>query len=630
MSTGNKPEAEKHKTIIFYITDNGRALAERLEQRYPRSAVEKFNAARVAEVWKSAGTLIFIMAAGIVVRTVALLVKDKRTDPAVLVLDDKGKFCISLLCGHLGGANDRAKEIAGFLSGEAVVTTASDVNDMPAIDLWAAENDLAIEEWTLLPALGTRLINNCGLSVYAEAGLRLPGAFSRVVDPRFADIIITNKAAVYRSAPSLSSDPPVASESLFTEPSCAAGFCHVKEQLYLRPRNLILGIGCNSGTPEAEIGDAVRRALEAYNLSPLSLRAVATIDLKAGEPGLVEFARKSGLEMITYTAGELNAVPGVVKSDTVHKATGAYAVAAPAALLAAGAEALAIPKQKTGNVTVAVAEIRKPGSAETAESKENLEGEFRAHGKICIVGTGPGGAEHITPYAQKIIREADVIVGYGTYIDLIPGLVAGKEVFSTGMTREVDRCRKAIELAERGKSVAVISGGDPGIYAMAGLVFELLKSRQPSDISHRLSVEVVPGISALNACAARLGAPLMHDFAAISLSDRLTPWEVIEKRLTAAASADFVIALYNPKSMGRPEHITTARAICLKYRSTETPVGIVKGAMRENERIVITTLRDMLNHDIDMQTTVIIGNSRTFTWDKWMITPRGYGDKGKF
>ncbi|MDP3258979.1 MAG: precorrin-3B C(17)-methyltransferase, partial [Thermodesulfovibrionales bacterium] len=226
-------------------------------------------------------------------------------------------------------------------------------------------------------------------------------------------------------------------------------------------------------------------------------------------------------------------------------------------------------------------------------------------------------------------------------------LIKDKEIVSTGMTQEIDRCKKAVELAMSGKTVSVISGGDPGIYAMAGLVFELLRAveqqnsrtaeQQFVDTTALLlycttalpDVEVIPGISALNACAARLGAPLMHDFASISLSDRLTPWKLIEKRLYAAAKADFVIILYNPKSKGRAEHIDRAREIILKCREPETPVGIVKGAMRENERVIITDLKNMLLHDIDMQTTVIIGNSQTFVWDSRMITPRGYEGKLK-
>ncbi len=261
--------------------------------------------------------------------------------------------------------------------------------------------------------------------------------------------------------------------------------------------------------------------------------------------------------------------------------------------------------------------------------------------KIYVVGTGPGSLKHITPAAQEAIAGSDVIVGYGTYLGLISELLRDKEVVSTGMTQEVDRCRKAVDLALGGRTVSVVSGGDPGVYAMAGLVFEILKVRsqqstvnsQGSGIEERselrtprseLPVEVIPGISALNACASRLGAPLMHDFACISLSDRLTPWGMIEKRLEAAAAADFVIVLYNPRSKGRAGHITRAREIVLRHRRPETPVGIVKGATREHEAVIVTDLTNMHDSDIDMQTTVIIGNSRTFAWNNLMITPRGY------
>jgi len=197
------------------------------------------------------------------------------------------------------------------------------------------------------------------------------------------------------------------------------------------------------------------------------------------------------------------------------------------------------------------------------------------------------------------------------------------------MRQEVDRCAKAVELAQEGRTVAVICSGDPGIYAMAGLVFEVL-SRQPSAVSRQLvNVEIIPGIPALSSCASRLGAPLMHDFASISLSDLLTPWELIEKRLEGAAAADFVIVIYNPKSKGRQDHIKKARDIILKHRSPGTPVGIVKGATRDNETVAITDLKNMLDNEIDMQSTVIIGNSNTFTWQGQMVTPRGYEKKYK-
>lgn len=228
----------------------------------------------------------------------------------------------------------------------------------------------------------------------------------------------------------------------------------------------------------------------------------------------------------------------------------------------------------------------------------------------------------MTPAARDALAAADCIVGYQTYLDLIPELLTGKEVYSSQMMKEVDRCRKSLEMAMEGKIVALVSGGDPGIYAMAGLVYEMAREND-----QQVAIEVIAGIAAINACASRLGAPLMHDFAAISLSDLLTPWEVIEKRLQAAAGADFVVAIYNPKSKRRTDQIVKARDIFLEHRNPKTPVGIVTAATRENEKVELTTLADMLSCDISMQSTVIVGNSMTFEWQGFMITPRGYKDK---
>ncbi len=244
-----------------------------------------------------------------------------------------------------------------------------------------------------------------------------------------------------------------------------------------------------------------------------------------------------------------------------------------------------------------------------------------------MVGTGPGALDLLTPRAAQAIRTADVIAGYRTYLDLVRDIISpDQEILSSSMMQEVQRCRQAIDVACAGRRVALICGGDPGIYAMAGLVFELAR-RAANDNRCMPHIEVIPGIPALSACAAILGAPLMHDFAAISLSDLLTPWELIEKRLHAAASADFVIVIYNPKSKKRTTQITRARNILLKYRSTDTPVGIVSAATREAESVEITTLGKMLDANINMQSTVIVGNSSTFTWNDRMVTPRGYGGK---
>jgi len=621
------------KTAILYITNNGLTLAQRLTGLYPDARVSRFKSEAVPELWNDCRNLIFIMATGIVVRTIAPLINDKKIDPAVVVLDEKGKFVVSLLSGHLGGANDKAREIAHFLTAEAVITTASDVNSKISIDLWAKENNLVIEDWDLLPQNSTRLLNNDAVRVYQDVEIKLPDDFLKVGDPRFADVIITNKI--------IPPHPPLLKGG--GGDYCG---CHVKGQLYLRPKNLVIGIGCNSGTPAEEIEFVVKKTLEENDLSFLSIHSIATIDKKGNEPGLIAFAGKYDFKIITFTPDELNSVNGRPKSEAAFKATGAIGVAEPAALLSSGADNLLVPKQKIGNITVAVAEQKtedrrqktnppftKGGHGGITNSEiQILNSELTRKGRkgrIYIVGTGPGSTEYITPYARNAIRKSDVVVGYDAYLTLIKELIKGKEVISTGMTKEIDRCKKAVELALSGKTVSVISGGDPGIYAMAGLVFEIIRAQSTEHRAQSINVEVIPGVSALNACAARLGAPLMHDFAVISLSDRLTPWELIEKRLEAASMSDFIIVLYNPKSIGRQEHINKARDIILKFRDPETPVGVVKAAMRDNEKIVITDLKDMLDHDIDMQTTVIIGNSQTFTWNNWMITPRGYGNKFK-
>jgi cobalt-precorrin 5A hydrolase / precorrin-3B C17-methyltransferase len=601
--------------VVLYVTDSGHSLADRIGSYLTGSKVLRFDAALVNKLWAEHKAFIFVMAAGIAVRTIAPLLKDKKTDPAVVVLDEKGRFAISLAGGHLGGANGLAEELASHLGAEAVITTASDINNLPSIDLWARDNRLIIENWDSLSRVAARLLNERTLLVYSEVDLQLPPAFIKEHDPRHAEILITKKQRVE-----------------------TCGSC-VKDQLYLRPKNLIVGIGCNSGTSSQELEDVVKTVLLEHNLSFLAVHSIATIDKKATEPGLLEFAGKYGFKIRSFTADELNSLKGIEKSSIVFQATGAYAVAEPAALLASNTIKPLVPKQKSGNVTVAVA--LKKAAPENSADEGSLSSERPDCGayRLYIVGIGPGGKEHITPRAKKAIKESDVIVGYGTYLNLIPHLIRDKEVISTGMTQEIDRCRKAVELALSGKKVSVVSGGDPGIYAMAGLVFELLSaadrkiglhsqpSKLPSLRASDLAVEVIPGISALNAAAARLGAPLMHDFASISLSDRLTPWDVIEKRLNAAAMADFVIVVYNPRSKGRAEHFSRAVEIIKRYRKSGTPVGIVKAAMRAAEEVVITNLEEVLDHEIDMQTTVIIGNSSTFVWNNRMITPRGYEKK---
>ena len=236
-----------------------------------------------------------------------------------------------------------------------------------------------------------------------------------------------------------------------------------------------------------------------------------------------------------------------------------------------------------------------------------------------MVGIGPGPIARQTKDALDIIASSEVILGYQLYLGLIRDLIKDKEVYSSGMGQEEERCRKAIDLARSGKKVALLSSGDTGVYGMAGLVLEIM-AKEGLDIN----LEIIPGVPSANTAAARLGAPLMLDYATISLSDLLVPWELIEKRLVAAASSDMVIVLYNPKSKDRQWQLSKAQEIILRYRSAVTPVGIVADAGRDDERVVITTLGRLGEEDISMRSIVIIGNSTTFRYQDWLITPRGY------
>ena len=236
------------------------------------------------------------------------------------------------------------------------------------------------------------------------------------------------------------------------------------------------------------------------------------------------------------------------------------------------------------------------------------------------MGIGPGDIEQMSLKAYNLLKEVDIIVGYKTYLNLIQQLIGREQkTFTTGMTGEIERAEKAIEFTVKGNQVAVISSGDPGVYGMAGLILELVDQKE-----FKIEVEIIPGITAANAAASSLGAPLMHDYAVISLSDLLTPWPVIEKRLIKAAQADFVIVLYNPRSKKRQKQLTKARQIMMKYKDSQTPVGIVRKAKRGSEQIIRTTLKKMPENKVDMLTTIIIGNQQTRLTDDYILTPRGY------
>jgi precorrin-3B C17-methyltransferase / cobalt-factor III methyltransferase len=249
-------------------------------------------------------------------------------------------------------------------------------------------------------------------------------------------------------------------------------------------------------------------------------------------------------------------------------------------------------------------------------------------GKLYVVGVGPGSHDHMTYRAKQVIEESEVIVGYETYVGLVEDLIAGKEVYRYPMTQEVDRANQAIGFAESGRVVSLVSSGDPGIYGMVGLIYEIL-AEKGWDANSGIYVESVPGVSSLNSCAALVGSPLMTDFAVVSMSDLLVPWDIIVKRVEAAALGDYVTVIYNPASKKRVHQLRDTREIFLKHRKPDTPVAIVKGAYRESQEVVVTTLDRMLDFQdmLGMITTVIVGNSSTYNYKGMMINPRGYSSK---
>ncbi|MDY3982580.1 MAG: precorrin-3B C(17)-methyltransferase [Veillonellaceae bacterium] len=261
--------------------------------------------------------------------------------------------------------------------------------------------------------------------------------------------------------------------------------------------------------------------------------------------------------------------------------------------------------------------------SKTAARENNISQNNGSHctGTVKVIGIGPGNEEYMTPQAREAILAADRVVGYTTYLKLIASLIEGKETVGTGMMQEIDRCQQAVDLAVEGYKVVVVSSGDPGVYGMAGLVLELANK---VDEAKRPAVEIIPGLSAVNVSASILGAPLMHDFAVISLSDLMTPWDLIKKRADLCAQGDMVISLYNPRSKKRVTHLDEIQQIVLQHRDPKTPVGIVQKAGRPGQHMIISTLDVFTKEEIDMQTLVIIGNSQTYVENGRMITPRGY------
>jgi len=565
--------------------------------RVERADVTFANAAdHIRDLFAAGVPIVGICSAGILIRAVAPLLADKNAEPPVVAVSGDGRAVLPLLGGH-HGANALAQKIAGALGGDALLTTAGDVALGVALDA-------PPEGWVL------------GNPENAKAAMMalLQGARARVLGDEAA------KADWLAGLP----------EGDGVKIICTSRPQAVADQttLVFHPQRVVLGVGCARGCPVDELALLVTGALEAAGVAPGALKCIATLDLKADEGAINVLAARLGVPLRLFNASELEAETARLEtpSDVVFAEVGCHGVSEAAALRAAGPEAaLCLSKVKSRNATSALALAREPIT--------ELRG--RARGHLSVVGIGPGQAIWRTPEASRLIAEADELVGYGLYIDLLGPLAAGKARSDFPLGGEEDRCRYALERAGEGRNVALICSGDAGIYAMGALVFELLDRTLDAggvtQAARRVEVVSAPGISALQAAAARAGAPLGHDFCAISLSDLLTPRADILRRIKAAAEGDFVIAFYNPVSKKRRTLLAEARDILLAHRPEGTPVLLASSLGRDEEEIRYRELCDLEVDEVDMLTVVLVGASGSrmvATGDgARMYTPRGYARK---
>lgn len=550
-------------------------------------------ASHLTSLFREGRAIIGICASGILVRALAPSLNDKQAEPPLIAVAEDGSAVVPLLGGHRG-ANDMAREIAEALGVAPAITTAGDIRFGVALDA---------------PPPGWTLAN--------------PEHAKDVM----AALLSGAQARITGNAPWLEqSELPLAGDG-----GVELAATHLAQQgsparLVYHPRTLALGVGCERGCRPEELIALVESALKAHNLAPEAIALAASLDLKADEGAVHALAGHLGVPARFFTAKALNRQTPRLKnpSSLVLREVGCPGVAEGAALACAGeAGELIVEKSKSERATCALALAPAPIDACALG---------RARGRLFVVGIGPGSAPWRSAEAASLLRQATDWVGYGLYLDLVSDLAGETRAHRFELGEEEVRARHALELAGEGRDVALVCSGDPGIYAMASLVYELLDTGSSGaplcDAASRVEITVAPGISALQAAAAKAGAPLGHDFCAISLSDLLTPWEVIERRIRAAAEGDFVVAFYNPKSLRRTHQLGRAMSILGAHRPGATPVIIAASLGREDERITTTSLSEFDPEQADMLSLVIVGSSATRriakTRPERIYTPRGY------
>ncbi len=579
----------------------------------------------LAELFAAGRPIIGLCASGILIRALAPLIDDKRVEPPVVALAEDGSVAVPLLGGHRG-ANALARALAEALAGDlgcvAAITTAGDLRLGFALDEpppgWRIANPVRVK-----PVAAALLAGEAVALV--EEGVRAD--WLRMGSVRWADS--PHPPIAKAMGPPLSRNAgegargrsPRAGEGLqivVTDRAAAAD----AEALIFHPPVLALGIGCERGCAAEEIAALVRDTLAQAGLAAGAVAAIVSIDIKADEPAIQALAEALAVPARFFPASRLldETARLTIRSEAAFRATGCWGVAEGAALAAVGPEGdLVVPRRQSRRATCAIA--RAPGAIDATAIG-------RPRGRLAIIGSGPGDPAWRTPEASAMLAASDDVVGYRLYLDLLGRAIEGKRRHDSAIGEETARVRLALDLAAAGSSVALVSSGDPGIYGLAALVFELLDRERRRDWS-AVDIAVAPGVSAMQAAASRVGAPLGHDFCAISLSDLLTPWDRIRARVEAAASADFVVALYNPRSARRAARLAETAAILLAHRPPETPCVIARNLGRAGETHRIVRLDELADADVDMLSLVLVGSihTRLIAGDPpRLYTPRGYFD----
>ena len=579
--------------VVTVVTTSGVATARRITDELkvplhgrPLGTDEPVTdlGAHLRKQFSSGTSIIFVGALGALVRLLAPVISDKAEDPAVVAVGEDGSAVIPVLGGH-HGANELARQVATILGVAPAITTASDLRFGVALDD---------------PPAGWHLAHG---DVYKDFMARL---------------LAERKVRVDGDIPWLDGTGlPISADAGLTITVSESSSPAAPNTLLYHPETLALGVGCERDVAPEELIELARKTLADAGLAAESVAAVVSVDVKMDEAAVHAVAAALGRPARFFTPERLEQeTPRLANpSDIVFREVGCHGVAEAAALAAACPDgALVVEKQKTKRATCAIAR---------AASVIDGAGVGLPRGRLFVVGTGPGASEWRSPEVDRMVSQSSDLVGYGLYLDLLGPLADGKTRHGYQLGEERDRVIAALDLAAEGRTVSLVCSGDPGIYAMASLVFECLDDIERVDW-RRVEVVVSPGISALQACAARIGAPLGHDFCTISLSDLLTPWEAIEKRLKAAAQGDFVVAFYNPASLRRRTQLVRALEILGAHRPDSTPVIVGKSLGRPGESLTVTALADFDPETVDMLSLVMVGSSQTRISGDRVYTPRGY------